>query len=77
MTWLVLWHTALPLVAGLLCGRHLRRRRLDQVERDAWEDGFHACLDAVTGLEDDEDEMSGQVQATQQQAVPGGWPGWN
>jgi hypothetical protein len=75
MTWLTLWHTAPPLLAGVLCGRYLRRRRLDRVERDAWEDGFHACLDAVTGLH--QDEMSAGLDAATDQTAPQAWPGWN
>jgi hypothetical protein len=72
MTWLVLWHTTLPLLAGLLCGRYLRHQHLDKVERDAWDDGFREALRLV---------LLGSVNAddaqAREQAVPDGWPGWN
>jgi hypothetical protein len=77
MTWLTLWHIALPLVAGLLCGRYLRHRRLDQVEWDAWDDGFREALRLVVLGRVDTDEVADQLDAAASQTRPDpAYPRW-
>ena len=75
MTWLVLWHPALLVLAGLLCGRYLHHHHVDQVERDAWDDGFTEALRCVVGFEYADD--SERLDAAQEQTAAVGWPGWN
>jgi hypothetical protein len=73
MTWLTLWHTALPLVAGLLCGRHLRHRRLAR----AWTAGLHFGLRAGSHMHDVVDEAWDQLDAAAEQTRPDlAYPRW-
>jgi len=77
MTWLALWHPALLVLAGLLCGGYLHHRHLDQVKRDAWEDGFHASLDSLGSLGINMDEPSRQLDAAATQTRPDpAYPRW-
>jgi hypothetical protein len=73
MTWLVLWHTALPLLVGVLCGRYLRHRRLDQ----AWTDGLHFGLRADTHMHSVVDEAADQLDEAAEQTRPDpAYPRW-
>jgi hypothetical protein len=78
MTWLALLTTAMHLVTGVIAGRYLYHRRVDKVERDAWDDGYCEALRTVLRLNAAElDQLSRDLDATVEHAVPDGWPGWN
>jgi HNH endonuclease len=71
MTWLTLGHTALPLLAGLLCGRYFRHRRLEEVEQEARDDGYCEALRTVLRLNAAElDQLSRDLDATVEQTAP-------
>ncbi len=73
MTWVALWHPALLVLAGLLCGRYLRRRRL----AGAWTDGLHFGLRAGTHRHQAVDEAWDQLDAAASQTRPDpAYPRW-
>lgn len=70
---------ALPVLVGFLAGRHIRQRHIDELERDAWHDGFQACIDVMFGhLADDKPgRIGGQLDAAVEQTPHPSDPWWN
>lgn len=66
---------ALPVLAAYLLGRYALRQRIDQIEADAWDDGYTACLNDLDphGM----DEVTSQLTAAVEQAAPSDEPWWN